>query len=142
MKPPRKPKTHVIRPIDIKPGMFVFVSKWYEEHAKKDEEVARDMWGKPTPAAKKPVGDPLKVLAVAPPFITVQILGNGNCGVMDTREVEFTKCGLEWVKSLIPQYDERLTDLQKTEQDGGRKRLQYVAKDGGFWREITERSKD
>lgn len=111
MKNPKKPKTHVIRPIDIKTGMFIFVSKWYEEHAKKDDAPERDMWGKDLSKAKRPVGDPLKVLAVAPPFITVQIL----------------------------QYGRRMTDVEKIEQDGGRKCLQYVAKDGGFWREITDR---
>lgn len=120
----KKPKAHIIRPIDIKPGMFVFVSKWYEQ---KDDEPAR------------PVGDPLKVMAVAPPFITVQIIGNGKRGVMDTRLNEFTKCGLDWVRSLVPQYGVKQNDSEKLEQDGVRKKLQYVAKDGGFWREVMDR---
>lgn len=52
----------------------------------------------------RPVGDPLRVLVVALPLVTVENLGQRARGVLDVRRVRLQQVGLNYVRSLIPQY--------------------------------------
>lgn len=89
----------------MKPGMFVIVSEWLDEIGKNfDEQPKGMMFGPPPPSWRKPVGDPLKVLALALPYATFEFTPNKGRGVIDTRTAEFIKVDRAYVRSLLPHY--------------------------------------
>ena len=107
---------HKIRAVDLKPGMFVIVQEWLDEIGHESELV--DRWGR---KPKKPIGDPFRILAIALPLVTVEILETGQRGVLDSREISFAVVDKKYVKSLIPDFRKQrreLTDYEKKLRDG------------------------
>ena len=92
---------HKVRAIDLKPGMYVIVQEWLDEIGKEPENLGAFFESKPK---KKPIGDPMKVLAVALPLVTVEICKTLARGVLDSREIQFMQVDLKYVRSLAPQY--------------------------------------
>lgn len=87
----KKPKTYAIRPIDMKAGDYIIVSEWYEDTVANDNPYV----------TKKPLGIPMKVLALALPFIAVEFCGGvGTKGVLDTRRSAFIRVGRAYVDAL------------------------------------------
>ncbi len=138
-----KISNHKIRNVDIKPGMTLIVSEWLDETLKKDEpepECNRFFGGHRKPD-KKPLGDPILVLAVALPFITVKMLGNGQRGVLDTRPIQFMVVDQKYVRSLIPNWNVKQEGIRKQNllaMEGLEEKKIYSAKDG-VWKTIIER---
>ena len=87
---------------------------------------------------KKPLGDPLEVLAVALPFFTVKICQNGNRGVLDSRLMELMVVDKAYVKSLVPNYFERNTTKSDL-PSGFTKSHRYVPGEG--WKEVIKENK-
>ncbi len=82
-------KTHTIRGIDLRVGMYVIVEEWYA-------------------ARGAAVGIPLKVVGLALPLMTVQYCPQPTVrGVMDTRQMRLTRVPLAYVRSLVPSYSAR-----------------------------------
>lgn len=134
---------HKVRAIDLKPGMFVIISEWLDEQpGQKNTEMG--MFGPyEIEAKRKPVGDPLKILAVALPYVTVEVIQHRQRGVIDTRLSEFIKVNLAYVRSLVPDYGRRpklLTDGEKKQRDGIRE-IELSAAKEGFWKSVTRFSK-
>lgn len=90
---------------DLKPGQFVIVEEWLDEAlAPSPDGDDRPYWMR-NPKLRKPVGDPMQVLAVALPFFTVRLCqGDQPRGVLDTRQVKLQEVKLDYVRSLIPSY--------------------------------------
>lgn len=101
-------KNRAIQKDDLKPGMFVIVEEWMDETlAPAPEGDERPYWMR-NPNTRKPVGDPMKVLAVALPFFTVELCGKDKArGVLDTRHIKLQEVGLDYVRSLIPNYGKK-----------------------------------
>lgn len=138
---------HKIRSIDMKPGQFVIVCEWFDETFKREAGEPQNPYAVKNPP--KPVGDPMKVLAIALPFVTVELLHQfgqnttGQRGVLDTRLCGFIQVDLAYVKSLVPGYGKkakRLTDKQKRDKETNTKQV-YFAKDS-VWREVVEKKRD
>ncbi len=78
----KEPESHKVRPIDLNPGMFVFVSEWLDEAGAPATETVQSIFGPEERQRKrKPVGDPLKILAVALPYVTVEVIQHKQRGV-------------------------------------------------------------
>lgn len=95
---------HKIRSIDLKHGQFVIVSSWLDEQGRDYTKPINGPFGTEIYATRKPVGDPMKVLSVALPYITVELVSNKTRGVVDTRLIELTLVDRQYVKSLSPKY--------------------------------------
>lgn len=135
-----EPSNHKIRPIDLKPGMFVIVSKWLDEPESGPKTKTIDSWLGPreVDVPRKPVGDPVKVLAIALPYITVDVVQHKQRGVLDTRVMELIKVNLSYVRSLVPDYGKRpkkLTDDEKRAQDTTT--IQLFKPSEAIWTDIT-----
>lgn len=133
------PQSFKVRAIDLKPGMFVIVSEWLDESLQDEPGVESWMRGD---RRRKPVGDPLKVLAVALPFVTIDFLPQSQRGVLDTRQCVFIKVDANYVRSLVPNYfkkTKKLTDKQKREAEQTRRDIFVASK--GVWETIVEKKK-
>lgn len=83
-----------ITPDDLRPGKYVVVSEWLEI----DDG---DYWYRPP---KRPTGVPLRVLAVALPFVTLELLPTRAKVVLDTREAVLLEVDVAYVRSLVPEF--------------------------------------
>jgi hypothetical protein len=77
--------TKKIRPIDLKPGMDVIVSRWFDAKEYEFREL----------------GAPLRVMAVALPYMTCKHLLRREKIIMDTRLSEFILVDKRYVRSLV-----------------------------------------
>jgi len=92
--PIRRQKNYIIRPINIREGMHVIVTKWL---------VDVDVEGSPDASSSKLVAVPLIVHAVALPFIVIECPTMGGMrGVLDTRKSEFMRVDKKFTESLLP----------------------------------------
>lgn len=92
-------KTHTIRAVDLKVGMYVIVEEWFE-------------------ARGAQVGIPLRVVGLALPLMTVQHCARPDIrGVMDTRQMRLTRVDLAYVRSLVPDYGPRKKKLLELPMD-------------------------
>ena len=90
-------KTHTIRAVDLKVGMYVIVEEWFE-------------------ARGAQAGIPLKVVGLALPLMTVQHCAHMDIrGVMDTRQMRLTRVDLAYVRSLLPEFNPRKKALPPPE---------------------------
>lgn len=98
-----------VSPDDLRRGLFVIVEEWLDEEFKTPEEDAYlPYWARAPKPARKPVGDPMEVLAVELPFITVQLCAPPRPrGVLNTKTVRLQAVGLDYVRSLIPQFGQK-----------------------------------
>lgn len=127
---------HKIRPVDLKPGNLIIVSEWYEETMKKDNQEPESYWA--PKRTRKPVGDPMKVLALALPYVTVLVIQHDQRGVLDTRECEFILVDKNYVKSLVPGYGNKTPKRSKSAlPEGAQSKEVYFAK-GSVWKTIVE----
>lgn len=102
--PTKEPPCRKLRPIDMKPGQYVIVSEWKDE-AGLPAYGSREWYELPqNQQIKKPIGDPLKVLALAFPYVTVEVCQNRTRGVLDTRLSDFILVDKTYVRSLVPSY--------------------------------------
>jgi hypothetical protein len=135
----KKISCRAIRPIDIEPGMTVIVSEWYKLPDAKDEDTGWPFFRRPSKPDNECLGDPILVLAVALPFITIRILANNGRGVMDTRKCAFMVVDKKYVRSLIPTWGIKTPPKPLAlESDAVRKRDIFLAKEG-VWKTITEK---
>jgi hypothetical protein len=87
---------------------------------------------------RKPVGDPMKVLAVALPFVTVQLCAAEQTrGCLDTRQIKFQQVDVSYVRSLIPTYGKRSKKLSDAEKRAQEAKVREVYK-GGSWQTVLE----
>jgi hypothetical protein len=136
---------HTIRPIDLKAGMFVIISRWYDEDPDVKTKTSEGIFGPVEVEVKrKPVGDPMKVLAIALPYITVDIIQHKQRGVLDTRLNEFLKVDIGYVRSLCPDYgkkERKMTDGEKRIRDGESVPGKIFIASTGTWEEIAKRGR-
>ncbi len=126
-----------ITPDDLKPNIFIIVEEWLDEAlAPAPDGDDRPYWMR-NPRERKPTGDPIKVLSVALPFITVELCGNGQRGCLDTRQINIQQVGIDYVRSLVPSYGKKKRDLTDEEKRAQETRKREVFK-GGAWQTITE----
>lgn len=137
---------HKIRPVDLKAGMFVIVSEWNDEKNGPSTETKESFMGHyEVPIKKKPVGDPMKVLAIALPYITVDVIQHKQRGVIDTRLMELMKVDKKYVRSLVPDYGKkikppkRLTEAEKIASEYNTRKVLVAG--SSVWKEIMEKRK-
>lgn len=122
---------------DLKPHIYVIVEEWLDETlAPLADGDDRPYWMR-HPQQRKPVGDPMKVLAVALPFFTVELCASGQRGCLDTRQVKLQQVDVAYVRSLIPAYGKKRRALSDEEKRAQELRKREVFK-GGAWQTITE----
>jgi len=103
---------------DLKVGKFVIVSEWLDEKNEQNDD-------SPLPymhnaRQRKPLGDPLKVLSVALPFIVVEVIQKpGSRGVLDTRLCRFIQVDIGYVRALVPTYKKKAKNVAVV-RPGGR----------------------
>lgn len=116
---------HKVRAQDIKKGDHLFVCEWLDEESKdvRDEYFGGFLFANARVA--KPIGDPFKVLAIAFPFITVEMCANGARGTMDTRKAVFISVDEEYVASLHPQYGKKPKKSEGIPLLGGNTKHRY-----------------
>ncbi len=100
MKKKKKVKTHTIVPEMMRVGQFVIVKEWRQEDA------PTIVYG----ARPRPIGMPVKILALALPLMVVEYCAiKGLRGIMDARQVaEFTRVPSSYVKALVPAYGKKV----------------------------------
>ena len=99
-----KLKTHTIIPEMMRVGQFVIVNEWLVEDG---ESV---VYGQARP---RPLGMPVRILALALPLVVVEYCAIANLrGIMDTRQAVFTRVPKKYVLALCPSYDRPRAKVQ------------------------------
>lgn len=135
-----------IRPIDMKPGMFVMVCRWHDEPDYDQPMPTKREEGyfgaeREIEVKRKGVGDPVRVLALAIPFATIEICANKQRGVIDTRLCDYIQVDKAYVRSLVPDYFRKPKKLSSEAEAkiNGRRIHRYIPGEG--WKELIKEQK-